>query len=131
MKNRCRNKKTDRFKSYGGRGISVCQEWSNNFQSYFDWCISNGWVKGMSVDRIDVNGNYDPSNCRIIPLKDQHYNKRNTYYVEVDGEKHSLSMLLRDNNISNKYSVIWIQLKKGWDFKRHIEKYNIIIPKQK
>jgi hypothetical protein len=128
MKNRCRNPNTDRYNSYGGRGIVVCKQWDKDFKAYHDWCVSNGWKKGMSVDRIDVNGNYEPANCRIIPIQDQHYNKRNTYYVEVDGNKYSLSMLLRDNNLSNKYALIWLQLKKGWDFNRHIEKYNIKLP---
>lgn len=125
MKNRCRNEKVDRYPSYGGRGISVCKEWEDDFQVYYDWCMANGWEKGLSVDRIDVDGNYEPSNCRIVTLAEQHYNKRNTYYVTIDGEKYSLSKLLLDNGLSHKYKLIWLQLKQGWKIERHIEKYNL------
>lgn len=125
MKNRCYNKNLDRYSSYGGRGIQVCQEWIDSFENYYNWCIDNGWEKGLSVDRIDVNGNYEPANCRVITLADQHYNKRNTLYISIDNKKYSLAKLLRDNNLSHKYALIHKQLKQGWEFKRHIEKYNI------
>lgn len=126
MKNRCRNEKTDRYGSYGGRGIKVCDEWANDFQVYYDWCISNGWVKGMSVDRIDVDGDYEPENCQVIPIAGQNYNKRNTFYVFVDDKKYSLALLLRNNNLSHKYSLIHKQITRmGWTFDIHIQKYNI------
>ena len=64
MKNRCFNSKYHSFKNYGGRGITVCNEWENDFMSFYNWAMSNNYKEELSIDRIDVNGNYEPSNCR-------------------------------------------------------------------
>jgi len=93
MLNRCRNPKVDRYKNYGGRGIRVCQEWTNDFKTYFDWCMANGWEEGLQVDRINNDGNYEPTNCRIVKPLEQHYNKQNTVFVEYNGQKYCLAKL--------------------------------------
>jgi len=64
MKNRCFNKNTTGYKYYGGRGITICEEWRNDFMSFYNWAMANGWGTGLSIDRINNDGNYDPSNCR-------------------------------------------------------------------
>lgn len=74
MINRTENKASKDYKWYGGRGITVCSEWRNDFMSFYDWAISNGYHKSLSIDRIDVNGNYDPSNCRWVTQSDQMIN---------------------------------------------------------
>ena len=76
MKQRCYNKNKDNYKWYGGRGISVCDEWLNNFMSFYDWSINNGYKDGLKIDRIDVNKNYCPENCRFITQKEQCRNTR-------------------------------------------------------
>lgn len=66
------------FKHYGGRGITVCDEWKNDFKAFYDWAINNGYKKGLTIERIDVNGNYEPKNCAWIPRSEQSKNRRNT-----------------------------------------------------
>lgn len=78
MKSRCFDKKRECFKHYGGRGIAVCIEWKDNFQSFHDWAMANGYEEHLTIDRIDVNGNYEPSNCRWITLEQQQTNRTNT-----------------------------------------------------
>lgn len=87
MKRRTTDPKQENYKNYGGRGITVCDEWLDDFQSFYDWSMNNGYKEGLSIERVDTNGNYDPSNCRWIEPIDQYYNKRNTVLVEIDGIK--------------------------------------------
>jgi hypothetical protein len=61
MKNRCLNPKGNRFKDYGARGITVCDEWKNDFKAFYDWAMSNGYSDDLTIDRIDNDGNYEPS----------------------------------------------------------------------
>lgn len=70
MNQRCHNKNSKAYKHYGGRGITICQEWKGNFRNFRLWAISNGWVDGLSIDRINNDGNYEPSNCRFITLQE-------------------------------------------------------------
>lgn len=86
MKDRCYNKNMHAFKHYGGRGISVCQEWLLNYQTFKEWTLKNGYSDNLSIDRIDVNGNYEPSNCRWITQQQQSLNKRDNVYIEYKGE---------------------------------------------
>jgi hypothetical protein len=66
MKDRCRNKNHGSFHRYGGRGIVVCAEWQDSFPAFLGWAVANGWRGGLEVDRIENDGNYEPSNCRVV-----------------------------------------------------------------
>lgn len=78
MKERCYYKKDVRkYAYYGGRGITVCDEWKNDFVTFKEWALKNGYQDNLSIDRIDVNGNYEPSNCRWITMAEQQRNRRN------------------------------------------------------
>jgi len=76
MKQRCYNEKTDSYYFYGYRGIKVCDEWVNNFEKFYNWCIENKYKKGLEIDRIDSNRNYEPNNCRFTTRKIQTRNTR-------------------------------------------------------
>lgn len=76
MKQRCLNHNLPRFSDYGGRGISVCDEWKNEFRPFYNWAMSNGWKPGLQLDRINNDGNYEPGNCRFVTPKANSLNRR-------------------------------------------------------
>lgn len=76
IKSRCTNKNRKNYKNYGGRGITICEEWINDFINFYNWSMANGYRDDLTIDRIDVNGNYEPSNCRWVTMEIQAINKR-------------------------------------------------------
>ena len=86
LRTRCNFDKSKDYNNYGGRGINVCEEWKNSFQNFYDWAIKNGYQEHLTIDRIDVNGNYCPENCRWADIDTQARNKRNTVNITINGE---------------------------------------------
>ena len=76
MKSRCYREKDIHYNAYGKRGIKVCEEWKNDPTSFVDWALANGYSDELTLERIDVNGNYEPSNCTWIPMSEQYKNKQ-------------------------------------------------------
>ena len=85
MIHRCEDEKREKYKDYGGRGISVCEEW-HDANAFMDWAFANGYEDGLQIDRIDVNGNYEPNNCRWVTPKENSRNRRNTVFLTIDNE---------------------------------------------
>lgn len=113
MKQRCYNKKCKAYKNYGERGIKICDEWLDDFNSFYLWSTKNNFNSNLSIDRIDVNGNYEPNNCRWITNLEQQNNKRNNKYLEFNGQKHTYAEWSRILNIPS--STISDRIKRGYD----------------
>lgn len=91
MKDRCNNLNDPRYEAYGGRGIKVCDEWENDFVTFKNWALANGYTNELTIDRKDVNGNYEPTNCQWATWLEQANNKRNNLKIEYKGEIHTAS----------------------------------------
>ena len=100
MKNRCLNPNNKSYKNYGGRGITICAEWKNSFIAFRNWSVSNGYNENLSIDRIDVNGNYEPSNCRWADAKTQCRNRHNNILVEYNNKKLTLVEVSEETGIN-------------------------------
>lgn len=90
MKKRCDCETSENYKYYGGRGVSYCEEWKK-FENFRDWSLQNGYSDNLTLDRIDVDGNYEPTNCKWSTLKEQGNNKRNNKVLIHDGKEMTMS----------------------------------------
>ena len=111
MKTRCYNKNNERYKHYGGRGIMICDEWLHDFMNFYNWAIKNGYKDNRSIDRIDVDGNYEPSNCRWATPKQQANNKQNTIYLTHNGKTQTMAQWCNDLNL--KYITVYNRYIRG------------------
>lgn len=117
MKSRCYYEKSEMFKHYGGRGITVCDEWKNNFISFYDWSIKNGYDENAergqcTIDRIDVNENYEPNNCRWATIKQQANNTRRNHLIKYNGKTQTVSQWA--NELGVEPDSIFNRLRKGF-----------------
>lgn len=111
IKTRCYNKNTPSYKNYGGRGIKMCDEWLE-FWNFREWAYKNGYSEELTLERIDVNGNYSPENCKWIPMEEQANNKRNSCFIEYGGKKQTLSQWSRELGVGKE--VLSYRYHAGW-----------------
>ena len=120
MRERCINKNHNHYKSYGGRGITVCDEWNdidNGFINFYNWAMNNGYEEGLTIERIDVNGNYEPSNCKWVTNTEQANNKRNTIYLKYNNKTQSLLDWCKELNLN--YTLVRSRIKKyNWSIEK-------------
>jgi len=113
MKGRCYNPKTNGYKYYGGKGITVCAEWLKDSKKFYAWALNNGYEENLTIDRIENDGNYEPSNCRWATHKEQQNHRTNTIFIEYDNEIKPLTQWSKETGISQ--SAIKNRLDKGKD----------------
>lgn len=111
---------SDKYLDYGGRGITVCDEWtgSQGFEHFYEWAIKNGYENCLTLDRIDVNGNYSPENCRWITNKEQQNNKRDNVYITINNE--TLTMKQWSEKVGIPYNTVKQRIYKGWSYEEAI-----------
>lgn len=111
MKQRCLNPKNPVYGYYGGRGITVCDEWLN-FEPFQEWALKNGYAKGLTIERKDVNGNYEPSNCKWIPQSEQSSNTRRARMLTYKGQIMSVKDWAKKLRMN--YDTLYGRIYKGW-----------------
>lgn len=122
MKDRCYLSTSKTYADYGGRGVTICNEWLNDFQAFYDWAIANGYNDDLTIDRIDVNGNYEPSNCRWATMKEQANNRRITLKHTYKGITHTLPEWEEITGIN--YAHLYVAYRHGkGDLDRLLDKY--------
>lgn len=129
MKRRCLTPSCKAYKNYGGRGIKICKKWESSFESFMAWALSNGYSDELTIERIDVNGDYCPENCKWIPANEQQKNRTSCLFIHYNGKNQNLFDWCKEMNLS--YKLIHNRIHKlGWTFERaisepvHVEKRN-------
>lgn len=112
MRQRCSNKNLPSWEHYGGRGIKVCSDWNTSFEKFMEWALSSGYEDKLTIDRIDVNGNYEPNNCRWVTVKEQANNKTNSRIETYKGISASVATLCEI--FSKDYALVSGRLQNGW-----------------
>lgn len=113
IQDRCYNKNNKSYHFYGERGIKVCDEWINDFVSFYNWCHKNGYNDSLTIDRIDTNCDYSPNNCRWVDRVAQANNTRRNVYVTINGETKSIPDWSRIFGVN--YRSVHTRIQKGWD----------------
>lgn len=119
MKSRCYNKNNKGYKNYGGRGITICKEWldkEKGFENFYNWSMNNGYSNKLSIDRINVNGNYEPKNCKWSNFQEQINNRTNTIKLKYKGIEKTLTEWAREYHIP--IVTLRSRIQRGWKIER-------------
>lgn len=119
MKQRCCDKNNRSYKRYGGRGITVCDEWlsnNNGFINFYNWAMENGYQDNLSIDRINNDGNYEPSNCRWVTMLEQANNRRDNRYITYNGETKNIAQWSEQLGVN--HMTLRGRLARGWSVEK-------------
>lgn len=127
MKSRCYNPNASKYYLYGGKGIKVCEEWKNDFMSFYNWAMANGYKDDLTIDRIDSDKDYCPENCKWATVKEQNshlkfVNKRNPFekkMITYKNETHCLKDWAKKKNLKEK--TLLARYERGWSVERMLE----------
>lgn len=118
MIQRCYNAKNPKYPLYGGRGITVCDDWKGEYTKFKTWAMSNGYEENLTIDRANVNGNYSPENCRWATRREQANNTRRNVLITYDGDTKTMSEWATQYGIP--YKTLWHRLNNGWEIPKAI-----------
>lgn len=118
IRDRCVNPKNKVYYRYGGRGITVCKEWFEHFETFMEWALSHNYKEGLQIDRIDVNGNYEPSNCRWVTQKENARNRESCKTINYKGKSYKLPAFAEIVGI--KHRLLYERIRKGWSVEEAI-----------
>lgn len=118
MVDRCEREGHVQYANYGGRGVKVCEEWRHDYSAFREWALANGYDEGAAhgdctIDRIDPNGDYSPTNCRFVDMRTQQNNKRNNRLVTMDGKTQSVTQWCRELGLNPK--TVNSRIHMGWE----------------
>ena len=129
MKSRCNNPNLPRWGDYGGRGIRVCDAWNDNFQTFYDWAIANGYSDELTIDRINNNGDYCPENCRWATDEEQRLNTRRNRFLTYRGSTRTVKEWANLKGIP--YSVLSSRINRyGWTVEKALETERRLVRKR-
>lgn len=117
MRLRCYDERNIPYNRYGGRGITICDEWKEDVKAFYDWAMANGYNDGLTIERIDNDGNYSPENCRLATVKEQANNRRSNVLVTHEGKTQTMKEWAHEVGIP--YKAVWARMQKlGWSAER-------------
>ena len=129
LKQRCYNPKSTFYKNYGGRGITVCDEWLNSemydgrstkgWIAFKNWALSNGYADNLTIDRIDNSKGYCPENCHWVTMRTQQNNRRSNRLITYKGKTQSLANWCRELNLN--YGTIKCRIRRNWTIEKAFE----------
>lgn len=122
MKQRCNDPNYHGYDDYGGRGITICEEWRESFETFRDWALANGYRDDLTIERKNVNGHYCPGNCKWATAEEQANNRRNNRKITYMGETHTIAQWAEITGLS--YSAIRGRLMRGWPVERILTEPN-------
>lgn len=113
MKERCYNSNHDQYKDYGGRGITICSEWKNDFLCFYNWAISNGYKDNLTIDRINNDGNYCPENCKWSTRKEQGNNQRTNHLLTYNNKTQTMAQWAEEIGLNPR--TLQTRISRGWN----------------
>lgn len=132
IRSRCYDELQPSYPNYGGRGIGVCDEWMVGFVPFYEWALSHGYKDDLTIDRIDMNGNYEPLNCRWVDYTVQANNKRNNHKYLFNGEMITIPEICRRLGLVDKFDTIKNRIiTLGWSLESSISEYTELIKRNK
>lgn len=119
IKTRCYNHNDPHFQRWGAKGITVCDEWKDDFKAFYDWAMSNGYEEHLTIDRIDNDKGYSPDNCRWATVKEQNQNKKKVRFITYNGKTQTIPEWTKELGLGKE--TIRERLKRGWSESEAIE----------
>jgi hypothetical protein len=114
IKRRCSELSNPRYKDYGGRGIRMDDAWESSYIKFREWALSHGYEENLTIERVDVNGDYSPQNCKWIPGAEQSANRRDTVRMRAFGEEKRVAEWVADPRCKVNYYALYARIKYGW-----------------